>query len=70
MTDHLAVVHHAAVSRLVKSEPRLLLFEGRLIPAARKNESVTKDELHAVLRAQAERAAMSVGSEALMGGSL
>jgi uncharacterized membrane protein YcaP (DUF421 family) len=45
-------VRFRAVSRLVKSEPRLLLHNGRVLEEAMKNERVTEDELHAALRAQ------------------
>jgi uncharacterized membrane protein YcaP (DUF421 family) len=45
-------VRSTAVSRLVKSEPRLLLHEGVLLPDAMKTERVTEDELLAALRAQ------------------
>lgn len=45
-------VRSSTVSRLVKSEPRLLLHQGRLLPEAMKHERVTEDELHAALRAQ------------------
>lgn len=45
-------VRSARVSKLVKSEPRLLLHQGRLLPQAMKLERVTEDEVHAALRAQ------------------
>lgn len=45
-------VRSARLSQLVKSEPRLLVHQGRLLPAAMKHERVTEDEVHAALRAQ------------------
>ncbi|MFN6993817.1 MAG: DUF421 domain-containing protein [Aquincola tertiaricarbonis] len=45
-------VRSARLSQPVKSEPRLLVHQGRLLPAAMKHERVTEDEVHAALRAQ------------------
>lgn len=40
------------VSRIVKSEPTLLVYEGRFLVAAMRAERVTEDEILAELRAQ------------------
>ena len=40
----------AAVSRLVKSEPRLILHRGRPLPAAMREERIVEEELRAAVR--------------------
>ncbi|MCC2546455.1 DUF421 domain-containing protein [Hymenobacter sp. BT175] len=40
------------VSRLVKSEPALLVYQGKFLPAALKAERMTEEEVLASLRAQ------------------
>lgn len=40
------------ISRLVKAEPRLLVYQGQFLPAALKAERVTEGEIRAELRAQ------------------
>lgn len=46
-----ASVRSRRVSRLVKAEPALLLFEGRLLEDAMRRERVTEDEILAAIRA-------------------
>lgn len=43
------------VSRLVKSEPRLLFYRGKLLHDALRTERVTQDEVLAAMRAQGLR---------------
>ncbi len=43
-------VRYKAVSRLVKSEPTLLVYQGRFLKKAMKQERITADELLAVMR--------------------
>jgi len=45
-----ASVRWAAVRRAVKSEPTLLLFQGRLLPDALRAQRVNAEEVRAVLR--------------------
>ncbi|WP_238388176.1 DUF421 domain-containing protein [Hymenobacter sediminis] len=45
-------VRSRVVSRLVKSEPTLLVYQGRFLPAALRAERLTEDEILAELRAQ------------------
>jgi uncharacterized membrane protein YcaP (DUF421 family) len=47
-----AQVRSARVQRLVKSEPRLLLFEGRLLDDAMQAERVTREEVLAAIRSE------------------
>lgn len=42
----------ATVRRLVKNEPRLLLYEGRVLPDAMRKERVTVEEIEAAVRQQ------------------
>nr|WP_316931997.1 YetF domain-containing protein [Hymenobacter sp. DG25B] len=44
-------IRSRAVSRLVKSEPALLVYQGQFLPAALKEERITEDEVLASLRA-------------------
>ncbi|MBX3467040.1 MAG: DUF421 domain-containing protein [Planctomycetes bacterium] len=53
------------VSRLVKSEPRLLALRGRLLPAALQEERVLEDEVLAALRAQGVARLEDVGAVVL-----
>ena len=43
-------VHFAGVRRVVKSEPRVLLYRGRLLNDAMREERVTADEIASVVR--------------------
>ena len=43
-------VHNSTVQKLIKSEPRLLLYEGQFLDSALRRERVTRDEVVAVLR--------------------
>ena len=45
-------VHSEMVRNLVKSDPRLLFYQGRFIDSALKAERVTRQEVYAVIRAQ------------------
>lgn len=45
-------VRFPAISRLVKSEPRLLVYQGRLLEAAMRRERVVEAEVLAALRQQ------------------
>jgi uncharacterized membrane protein YcaP (DUF421 family) len=47
-------VRSTRIASLVKSEPRLLLWQGRFIDAALKAERVTRDELRAAVRSQGQ----------------
>lgn len=42
----------ATVRRLVKNEPRLLVYEGRVLPDAMRKERVTVEEIEAAVRQQ------------------
>lgn len=43
-------VRSSAVSDLVKSEPSLLLYDGRMLPEALRRERVTEDEVRSAVR--------------------
>ena len=45
-------VRFSLVSRLVKSEPTLVLYGGRLLPGKLRQERVTEEEVRAAVRAQ------------------
>lgn len=45
-------VHSQTMSRLVKSEPALLVYQGRLLPEALRRERVVDTEVWAVVRSQ------------------
>ncbi|MBC6992188.1 DUF421 domain-containing protein [Hymenobacter sp. BT491] len=45
-------VRSKTISRLVKSEPTLLVYQGRFLPAALRAERLTEEEIMAELRAQ------------------
>lgn len=47
-------VRSSTVSNLVKSEPSLLLYNGRLLPDALRRERVTEDEVRAAARASGQ----------------
>jgi uncharacterized membrane protein YcaP (DUF421 family) len=53
-------VRSATVSRLVKSEPRLLAYQGRLLPGALRDERVVEAEVLAAIRQQGIAAIESV----------
>lgn len=45
-------VRSRRVSRLVKSEPNLLLYKGRFLQEAMRRERVNEEEVHAAIRSQ------------------
>jgi uncharacterized membrane protein YcaP (DUF421 family) len=59
-----ASARSVAVARLVKSEPSLLVYRGRLLPAALLDQRVTEEEVLSALRA--EGLASLEGAEAVV----
>lgn len=55
-------VRSKAVRRLVKSDPRLLLFRGELLHDALREERITLEEIYAVLRASGRTSIDDVGA--------
>lgn len=45
-------VRFKSISRLVKSEPQLLVYQGEILPQALRSERVVEAEVHAALRQQ------------------
>lgn len=60
-----ASVRSPAVSRLVKSEPRLLLHDGRLLPGQMRAARVVEAEVRAAVREQGIAALEDVGTVVL-----
>jgi len=55
----------ATVRRLVKNEPRLMVYEGKLLPDALRAERVTEEEIEAALRQQGMADLEDVGAAVL-----
>lgn len=55
----------ATVRRLVKNEPRLMVYEGKLLPEALRAERVTEEEIEAALRQQGMADLEDVGAAVL-----
>lgn len=51
----------ATVRQLVKNEPRLLVYEGKVLPNAMRKERVTEEEIEAAVRQQGMAALEEVG---------
>lgn len=55
-------VRSALVRRIVKSEPRLLVYRGRVIDSALRKERVTEDEILAVVRGHGHASIADAGA--------
>ena len=58
-------ISSARVARLVRSEPRLVMHEGRILPDAMRRERVTEEELLSVIRTSTGAALEDIASVVL-----